>query len=71
MELNTSEKIKIILKRKGITMNELSQSYGSRQNLYQRLRRNTWSEKDLRDLADKIGCDLEISFIDRETGEKY
>lgn len=71
MILTTDEKLKILIKRQHMTLGDLADRLGySRQNLHQRLKRKAWSEDDLRNLADKLGCDLEITFIDRATGER-
>ena len=72
MDLTVSEKIKLIAKRKGIGLLELSEQLGfSQQNLHQRLLRNAWSQEDLKVVAQKLGCTVDISFIDNETGERY
>lgn len=72
MDITISEKIRLIMKRKKITTIDLSATMGfSRQNLTQRLSRNTWTEEELKTIAEKMGCKLEILFIDKETGETY
>lgn len=72
MELTLKEKIKLIIKRKKLTMIGLSEAMGfSRQNLSQRLWRNSWTSRELERIADILGCDLEITFIDRQTGERF
>ena len=49
MELSTAEKIRIILKRKGMTVKELAELTGqSRQNLAQKLDRDNFDERELR-----------------------
>lgn len=72
MKLSVSEKIRLIAKRKKIGVGGLADRLGySRQNLNQRLIRNAWTEEDLHQVAEKLGCALEITFIDNETGERY
>lgn len=70
MGITVAEKIKIIMRRKGITVTELSDITGqTRQNLSNKFSRNNFSEKDIELLAEAIGCSVEIRFIDRQTGE--
>ena len=67
-----SEKYLMMVKRKGTSMKEVSKLLGfSEQNGYKKLRRNNWSDEDLRKYTDVIGCDYEVTFIDRETGERF
>ncbi len=70
MGITVAEKIKIIMRRKGITVTELSELTGqTRQNLSNKFSRNNFSEKDIELLAEAIGCSVEISFTDQKTGE--
>lgn len=72
MKLSTSERIKIICKRKGIVMANVAEATGqSRQNLSNKLSRNNFTEAELQAIADAIGCTYESAFIDNETGERY
>jgi hypothetical protein len=34
------------------------------------MKRDNFSEEELREIAEALGCGLEITFIDNETGEK-
>ena len=70
MDISTAEKIRIILKRKGMTVSRLAELTGqSRQNLTQKLERNNFGETELRDLAEKMGVRYESYFI-LEDGDK-
>lgn len=61
--LTMSEKIKIIVKRRGITMGELAERLGiSRQNLSNKLSRDNFSEKELREIAEKLNCEFICQF---------
>ena len=61
--LTMSEKIKIIVKRKGITMGELAERLGiSRQNLSNKLSRDNFSEKELLEIAEKLNCEFICQF---------
>ena len=70
MELSTAEKIRIILKRQGMTYAQLADATGqSRQNLSQKLERDNLCEKELRLWAEKMGVQYESHFV-FENGEK-
>ena len=71
MGLSVSEKIKIVLKRRGMTMGQLAeQTNQTRQNLSNKMSRDNFPEKELREIADALGCDLEINLIMRDSGAK-
>lgn len=70
MPLSASEKIKIILKRKNMTAGQLADKLGqTRQNLSNKMSRDNFSEKELKEIAAALGCDVEIKFTVIETGE--
>lgn len=72
MYLNTSTKIRLIAKERGLSIPKLAEQLGcTKQNLFTKLRKNTWKEADLMIVADKLGCSLDICFIDKQTGERY
>lgn len=67
MELSFGEQIKIILKRKNMTIQDLADLYGgrtgvkmTRQNLSQRLRRDNFPEQDMRVLAEMLGYQVSV-----------
>lgn len=65
-----SEKIRIVMLKKKVGLNQLGEMLGkSPQNLSGKFRRDNLSENDMREIAEALGCDLEISFIDKETRE--
>ena len=69
--LTTAEKIKVIMKRNNFTMTELANQLNcSRQNLSNKMSRNNFDEREQTAIADVLGCELEINFINRATGEK-
>lgn len=69
--LTTTEKIKVIMKRNNFTMTELANQLNcSRQNLSNKMSRNNFDERELTAIANALGYELEINFINRETGEK-
>ena len=70
MELSTAEKIRVILKRQGMTVSQLAELTGqSRQNLSQKLERNNFGEEELQALAEKMGVRYESYFV-MENGDK-
>ena len=71
MELTFGEQIKVILKRKNMTIRMLAERIEeqtgkpmSRQNLTQKLGRDNFQEQDMREIARALGCRVEISVID-------
>ncbi len=68
--LTMGEKIKVILKRRGMTASELAQRMGeSRQNLSNKLSRDNFSEKELHAIAKELNCTFRAEFIFNDTGE--
>ena len=66
-----SEKIKILMVKRNMTGINLAEALGcSSQNVYALLKKDNWTEKQLRNIADKMNCDLEINFKLRDTEEK-
>lgn len=71
MELTTTEKIKLIKDRAGLNLGELAERAGTtRQNLNNKFNRNNFCEREIRELGNVMGYDVEITFINRETGER-
>ena len=73
-DLTFGEQVKIILGRKGMTIKELAEIIEectgkkmSRQNLTQRLGRDNFQEKDMRTIADILGCTFQLSILADET----
>lgn len=63
MELSVAEKIRLIMKRQGMTVGELAEASGqTRQNLSNKMTRSNFSEKDIAELAKALGCSVEIRF---------
>lgn len=64
------EKIRIVLRRKKMTITDLATAIGtSRQNLTNKLNRDNFSEKELQQIAEALGCRFEGYFI-FEDGER-
>ena len=63
MALSIGEKIKIIMKRQGMTMAQLADATNqSRQNLSNKMSRDDFSEKEAKAMAVALGCEVETSF---------
>ena len=66
-----TEKIKIALIKRKMTITELAEMIGSqRSNLSNKLRRDNFSEKELQEIAEALNCDLDQTLIMRDTGER-
>ena len=71
MSLTSGEKIKIILKRRNMTIEKLADKLNqSRQNLTQKLTRDNFSEKELCKIAEILDCKFHTEFIFNDTGER-
>ena len=65
--MTATEQIKIMLIKKGMSVTELAAKLGSTsQNLSGKFKRDNFSEKDLRAIADALDCNLEINFIEKD-----
>lgn len=65
------EKIRILLVKRGnISEAELARRMGvSPQNLNNKMKRDNFTERDLREIADALDCELSINFKMKDTGE--
>lgn len=71
MALTAGEKIKIVMKRRGMTLGDLAdKTHQSRQNLSNKMTRDNFSEKEIKEIAEALGCDYEASFVMRDNGER-
>lgn len=69
--LETNEKIRLLLKRKGMTVTGLAESLETtRQNLTNKLNRNNFSENELKKIAEALGCSLILEFEDTASKER-
>lgn len=63
MELTMAEKLRIIMKRQGITLAELAERTGqSRQNLSNKMTRDNFSDREIRAMAAALGCTVSTTF---------
>ncbi len=66
-----SEKIRILLIKRRMTMAELADKIEtSPQNLSNKLSRDNFTEREMEAISIALGCKLEIAFTMEEKGEK-
>lgn len=64
MPLTMGEKLRILIKRRKVTISELATLIEtSNQNLSNKLARDNFSEKELQQIAEALGCKFEGYFI--------
>lgn len=64
--------IKMILGYRDLSITDLADKLNtSRPNVSQKLKRDNFTEKEMQQIADALGCDLRITFIDRATGKEF
>lgn len=67
-----SEKIELVLVKRKISKRELAKRLGcSPSNLYNKMKRDNFSEKELLQIAYVLNCSLDASFVLNDTHEKY
>lgn len=68
--MGMSEKIKILLIKRNSNVSDLARRLNTKpQNLYNKLGRDNFSENDLREIADALGCRYE-GFFFLDNGDK-
>lgn len=67
-----TEAIRIALVKRGnLSESELARRMGiSPQNLHNKMKRDNFNERELREIAEALGLRLDISFVNPETGER-
>ena len=71
MNLSMGEKIRIILKRRGMTVAQLADlTEQTRQNLSNKLTRDNFQEKDLEVIAKALNCEYEAYFVMKDSGDR-
>ena len=66
------EKIELVLVKRQMSKSDLAKQMGmTTQNLYRNLKRDNFSEDDMRKIAETLNCDLDVSMILRDTHEKF
>lgn len=71
MTMSISEKIRLIARRKKVTLTALADMTGqTNQNLSGKLTRNNFTVRQIMEIGEVLGYEVEISFIDKSSGEK-
>ena len=71
MELSVAEMIRLLAKRKGVTVGFIADGLGhSRQNLSNKLRKNEFKVSELEEIATAVGARVELHFVDNKTGNR-
>ena len=70
--MSMTENIRIALVKRGnLSESELARRMGiSPQNLHNKMKRDNFTETDLKEIAEALGLRLDIAFIDPETNER-
>lgn len=69
--LSFGEKIRIILKRKNLTIKDLANLLNiSAQNLSNKFSRDNFSEKDIKEITQVLNCNYEIKIQMKDTKEE-
>lgn len=67
-----SEKIRLVLAKKDKSKAWLADQLGwSTSNLYNKFKRDNFSEKELVEIAKVLGCTFEANFVLNDSGEKF
>lgn len=69
--MGMTEKIKIVLIKRNKSLKDLAATIGvTPQNINGKFKRDNFSERELREIADVLDCELDVHFTLRDTGEK-
>ena len=67
-----SEKIKLIMVKRKINSSELANILEcTPQNVGRLFKKDNWNEEQLRKIADRLNCELEINFRLKDTNERF
>ena len=68
--MTSAEKITVLLRRKKLTNKELAERIGtSAQNLSNKMKRDNFTERELRLIAEALDCTLQIDFVMNDSKE--
>jgi len=69
--LSAVKKIKILLVEREMTMTDLAKELNTGlSNISGKMKRNNFSEKELKEIAEVLHYDYDIVFTDKETGKQ-
>ena len=67
-----AEKIKLVLVKRNMSKAQLAKELGcSSSNLYNKFKRDNFSEAELREIAKLLNCTFEASFVLNDTQERF
>lgn len=67
MYMSAGEKLRAIMGRQKMSMGEMAEKTGqSRQNFSNKMKRDDFSEKEIQKMANVLGLDINIQFIDKD-----
>ena len=70
MFLSAAEKIRILLKRRNMSIKQLADALGvTSQNICNKMSRNNFSEKELNEIAAALDCTYNAVFTMNDSGE--
>lgn len=69
--MTISEKIRLLARRRGITVTALAGKIGmTRQNLTVKLKNDNFTIKELQEIAVVLNCSFDSAFVMNDTGER-
>lgn len=72
MKILTPEKIRFLANRRGVTLGAIAEGTDqTRQNFSNKMKRGDFKESELSAIAEFLGCELKVSFVDKGTGEEF
>lgn len=67
-----SEKIELVLVKRKMSKSALAEKLNcSPSNLYNKFKRDNFSEKELQEIAEVLNCTFEANFVLNDSGEKF
>jgi transcriptional regulator with XRE-family HTH domain len=67
-----AEKIKLVLVKRNLSKSQLARKLGcSPSNLYNKFKRDNFSEDELKEIAQLLNCTFEASFVLNDTNERF
>ena len=68
--MSVAKKIKLLLVERDMTMTDLAEKLNTgKSNLSQKMQRNNFSEKELKEIAEVLNCEYDIVFTMNDTGK--
>lgn len=67
-----AEKIELVLVKRKMTKSQLAKALDcSPSNIYNKFKRDNFSEKEIAEIAEILNCDFEANFVLKDTNEKF